>query len=180
MPRKKESAKKRKKGLLAILILLIVMVIFVDIAVYISMNYNIEFKSNPKTNSTYQSEYYRITGVIDGSTLKIDNGEIVKLIGIDSPNKGGQFYDESVMFMNLLALNKDARLERDTEDKDSEGNLERYVFVMYNGKEIMLNTESVKQGYSVSLLSEPNLKYESEINQARSDCLKSQVNLCGL
>jgi micrococcal nuclease len=163
--------KKRLQILfIALLVLLLLIVDFSSIFLYAK-------SSSLNTNSP--SETATVTSIIDGETLQLDNGNYVRLIGIQSPAIGFPFYGDAAIFLSFLTLNKQVRLEKDVQNKDSSGRLLRYVYVDYNGQELFLNVESVKHGDSIPLSSEPNTKYQSQIDSARQDCLKTKLNLCG-
>src|SRR3989344_4886614 len=64
------------------------------------------------------------------------NKSHVRLLGINSPEKGELYYDEAEKFLEGLILNKTIKLEKGREDKDKYGRLLRYIFI--NDKNINL------------------------------------------
>lgn len=70
-----------------------------------------------------------VTRVIDGDTIEIETGEIVRLICIDTPELGEDNYQEAKDYLEDLILNKEVTLVRDVSDKDRYDRLLRYVFV---------------------------------------------------
>jgi len=86
----------------------------------------------------------QVIEVIDGDTFKLYNGEIVRLICIDTPEKGSKGYDEAKEFLSSLVLDKEVRLEEDLEDKDVYGRSLRYVYA----EEVFVNRELVQEGYA--------------------------------
>jgi len=83
--------------------------------------------------------------VIDGDTFEI-NGEVVRLICIDSPEKSEIGFDEATQFLENLIMGNELRLEKDVNDKDEYGRLLRYVYVSSDEDEIFVNREMVKSG----------------------------------
>ncbi|MFC2007817.1 thermonuclease family protein [Chloroflexota bacterium] len=96
-----------------------------------------------------------VTAVIDGDTIAIDTGESVRLIGIDSPERGDIYFDAARDKLRNLVDGKTVRLERDKENKDHYGRLLRYVWV----SNLFVNAEMVKAGYAQTYPYPPNLKY---------------------
>ncbi len=74
-------------------------------------------------------ETFIVTNVVDGDTLDLDNGERVRLVGIDTPEKGQCGADEAAFVLTALTLNKTITLEPSDEDRDKYGRLLRYVLV---------------------------------------------------
>lgn len=105
---------------------------------------------------------YTVTKVIDGDTIQLDTGEIVRYIGVDAPElhtktTGPEFYaKEAARFNKKLVFLKKVTLEFDVEKKDQYGRLLAYVFV----KKTFVNGELVRLGYARALLVPPNLKYK--------------------
>jgi len=102
--------------------------------------------------------------VIDGDTIELDTGEIVKYAGIEAPQinlkEGSAFYaKEAKKFNNKLVFMKKVRLEFDKEQKDKEGRILAYVFV----KKTFVNGELVKLGYARAHIVPPNEKYKETL-----------------
>jgi len=169
-------ANKRGKSNSSALILLGLLLLFLAV-IDISSLYIWKITS-PTSQQSSTISSGKVTSVIDGKTLRLDNGEYVRLLGIDSPQQGSTYYDESVNALKLMVLDKQVKLEKDTTNTDSNGNMLRYVYVDFNGQQLFVNQELVRQGYALSFFLEPNVKYRSQIEQARADCLKDKIRLC--
>lgn len=104
---------------------------------------------------------YVVNKIIDGDTVQLDTGEIVRYLGIDTPElfiKGGgaEFYArEAARYNKKLVFMKKIKLEFDAERKDHYGRLLAYVFV----KNLFVNAELVKLGYAKVMIKPPNTKY---------------------
>ncbi|MEA2016532.1 MAG: thermonuclease family protein [Actinomycetota bacterium] len=74
--------------------------------------------------------YYQVSyRVIDGDTIELENGDIVRYIGINTPETD-EFYGDIATSKNSdLVLNKTLRLEKDVSETDKYGRLLRYVYV---------------------------------------------------
>jgi len=88
-----------------------------------------------------------VAEVIDGDTFRLDSGEVVRLICVDTPEKGKAGYEEAKTFLEGLLLNNEIRLESDVDDKDSYGRLLRYVYVTGVNGEVFVNKEIVSGGF---------------------------------
>jgi hypothetical protein len=89
-------------------------------------------------------DYYRVSRVIDGDTLQLQNEDIVRLICIDTPEKGEPGADEATQYLESLVLNKIVRLEKDVSEKDKYDRLLRYVYV----DDVFVNKQLVKEGHA--------------------------------
>lgn len=72
---------------------------------------------------------YLVTYVVDGDTIELGNGERVRIVGIDTPERGECGYDQATAQMERLVLGKRVRLTISDEDRDRYGRLLRYVNV---------------------------------------------------
>jgi endonuclease YncB( thermonuclease family) len=70
----------------------------------------------------------KVVRVIDGDTIELENGQKVRLIGIDTPERGCPGYQEAKKNMQDLVLAKRIILVTDgKQDTDRYGRLLRYV-----------------------------------------------------
>ncbi len=119
------------------------------------------------------SETGLVERVIDGDTIKI-NGESIRLLGINSPEKSEYFYFESKQFLENQILNKEVQIHFGKTKYDKYYRKLGYVF--YEGRNI--NLESVKQGYSNYYFPSGKDKYYLEFVGAWNSCLNKGKNLC--
>ncbi len=130
-----------------------------------------------------------VTRVVDGDTLKLENGERLRLIGIDTPEihesaklhrdvkRSGndirtikQLGMRSYEFTKRLLEGKRVRLEFDVEKRDKYERLLAYVYLQDG---TFANAEIVKEGYADLMTYPPNVKYADLFlqlyRQARED-----------
>jgi len=88
---------------------------------------------------------YVVERVIDGDTIFL-NGEPVRLIGINAPEMGRCFYQESKDALIELVLGEKVRLKTGVYDRDNFGRLLRYVFLSKN--DLFVNDFMVDNGYA--------------------------------
>ena len=104
-----------------------------------------------KAVSTPSPGPFTVEKVFDGDTIKLENGEKVRLLGIDAPELHHpelpvqRFAQEATDYMAKQVLGKKVTLEYEPDNlRDIYGRLLAYVYV--DGK--MLNAELVRLGYA--------------------------------
>lgn len=87
---------------------------------------------------------YKVTRVIDGDTIELNNFQKVRFSGINTPETGECYYQEAKTRLGELLLGKDVMLEKDKTNIDKYDRELRYVYV--NG--LMTNSIMVEEGYA--------------------------------
>lgn len=87
-----------------------------------------------------------VTHVVDGDTVDLDNGETVRLVGIDTPERGECGYDEARAALVALVEGRRVTLGASDEDRDRYDRLLRYVDV---GK-VDAGLRLIKQGLAIA------------------------------
>lgn len=128
-----------------------------------------EAKGGSAKNSLAQ--YAVVTKVIDGDTIVVQGGNHVRLLGIDSDEKGYSCFDPARIAMEQMVLGKEVRLEKDQEDQDIYKRYLRYIFL---GKE-NINLEMVKRGLAVARFYPENQKYKQEITAAETLAINQKI-----
>ena len=85
-----------------------------------------------------------VKDVIDGDTFKINSGETVRILCVDTPEKGDKNYEEAKLFLEGRILNKEVQLKSIGDDKDKYGRILRYVYL----NDTMINMEIIENNYS--------------------------------
>ena len=110
--------------------------------------------------------------VIDGDTVKLGDGRLVRYIGVDAPELwrkiGGQWVEDPEPFGQAakdanvtLVEGKTVRLEYDVETHDRYGRLLAYVYV--DGT--MINAALLAGGYAQQMTIPPNVKHIEEFRR---------------
>jgi len=117
--------------------------------------------------SQFDYSQIKVVEVIDGDTVKLSNGRLLRYIGLDTPevrirDKGGDFKYrpqpfslEAKEFNRKLVEGKNIRVEFDIEKTDRYGRLLGYCFL----DKTFVNAELIEQGYAVLYTYPPNVKY---------------------
>lgn len=103
-----------------------------------------------------------VTRVIDGDTIVIEGGERVRLLNMDTRERGENCYTEAKQRLEGLILLKNITLERDKENKDRYDRLLRYVYL----SNTLINLQLVKEGLAIVYIIEPNTKYQQQFKDA--------------
>lgn len=134
-------------------------------------------KENLSSTNAAKTEVL-ITKVLDGDTVETASGEIIRYIGINTPERGESFAQDATSKNQELTLGKTVRLEFDAQTKDRYGRRLAYVFV----GETFINLKLLKIGLAVSYTVQPNVKYQDEFikaeKEARNSCLGLWKKLC--
>ncbi len=117
-----------------------------------------------------ETQHAVVTKVIDGDTVVIEGGEHVRLLGIDSDERGYPCYKAAKKRLEELVLNKNVTLEKTGKDKDQYGRLLRYIFL--DGRNI--NLELVKEGLAVARFYSDDA-HKKEILDAEKEAMKNHT-----
>ncbi|MEN7982130.1 MAG: thermonuclease family protein [Nanoarchaeota archaeon] len=135
------------------------------------------FSINYKTLDSFvvgfldESEKIKIQRVIDGDTIKANNKSI-RLLGINSPEKGEPYFNEAKEFLEKLILNKTIKLE--STKQDLYGRTLAYLFL----KNENVNLAIVKNGFANPYFPEGKQKYYSEFQNSWKKCTEDNLNIC--
>lgn len=123
---------------------------------------------------------YRVKRVYDGDTLQLENGDKVRLLGIntpeiESPRKSGEPGGEEARVWLQNRLNgQSVRLEDDSEARDHYGRRLAHVYV--DGGE-HINLSLVRQGLAFVDIHPPNVKHAALLLEAERQAEKARLGL---
>ena len=145
----------------------------------------IEQPTPPLASST-TLEIATVVSVVDGDTIKLDNGKTVRYIGIDTPETvdprrpDGCFGKEASDYNKRLVQGMQVLLEKDVSQTDRYGRLLRYVYlpaVSGSNSGEMVNELLVKNGYAHSSTYPPDVKYQDLFTTAESQARENNLGL---
>jgi len=153
----------RKRTSIFLLISLIVLLVAV----------NYSFLDSKLEKFLIENTYTKVVRIIDGDTIVVENNTHVRMLGINTPEKGETYYQEAKNFLSELISNKSIRLEYGKDKIDLYGRTLAYIFL--DNKNI--NLEQIRNGFAnVYILGD--LKYENILREAWNECIKNNKNLC--
>ncbi len=122
-------------------------------------------------NFLNENRNVHIDRVIDGDTVVAEN-ETIRLLGINTPERGEILYDEAKKFLNDSIFNKSVFLE--------ENGLDRYkrtlAYLNFNGENV--NLKLVEEGFANPYFPKGKEKYYDKFFEAWNKCMNENKNLC--
>ncbi len=106
---------------------------------------------------------FQITRVIDGDTVELTGGERLRLLFIDTPERGEPYYDSASALVTALALGKFGDLRFGKRKRDGYGRLLATLYV----DTLNINRELLRRGYANLYLFPDNLKDSSASKQVK-------------
>lgn len=129
----------------------------------------------PYSQDAESGKYFYVNRVIDGDTLKLSNGQKVRLIGVDTPEvhlsakllrdarRAGsdaaaiqKMGKRATQFTKDLVAGKQVRLEYDVTKRDKYNRSLAYVY-LYDGT--FVNARIIEEGFGQVMTIPPNVKY---------------------
>lgn len=126
-------------------------------------------------------ELVSVKRVVDGDTISLENGKVVRYIGIDTPEtvdprKPVQCFGKEASARNKeLVEGQIIGLEKDISETDKYGRLLRYV---YKG-DVLINELLVREGYAHSSSYPPDIKYQEKFRLAEQEASENTRGLWG-
>ncbi|MHB1335252.1 MAG: thermonuclease family protein [Candidatus Humimicrobiaceae bacterium] len=124
-------------------------------------------------NENFTDPAFTVTEVIDGDTIDLKNKMRLRLIGINTPEKDMYFYEEAKVFMEILVLGKQVKLEKDVTNNDMYGRYLRYVYL----PDVFVNLEMVKSGFANAYTYPPDVKYTDRFIEAERTARENEAGL---
>lgn len=117
----------------------------------------------------------KVKRVVDGDTLELSNGQIVRYVGVNAPNNGEPFEEEATEANQKLVQGKTLTFEYDTYTSDRFGRVLAYPFV--DGKNVVV--ELARQGLAKVTIYEDRrkLKYQDELLKAQDEAKRNKKGI---
>lgn len=114
-----------------------------------------------------------VSRVVDGDTFEIEGGGIVRVLGINTPEKKQFLYGNASDFLKSLIYGKNVTLERDIVEMDKYGRHLRYVFV--GGT--FVEEKILEKGLANAFIISPNEKYSARLKEAEQYARENSIGL---
>ncbi len=115
----------------------------------------------------------RVSQVTDGDTIVLNNGKVVRYIGIDTPEQGDSLFAEATETNRQLVRGKKLRLEFDIDKRDRYGRVLAYVWA----DSLLVNAELIRRGLASVYLFSPNLKYRDDFVSLQKEARDSRSGI---
>jgi endonuclease YncB( thermonuclease family) len=117
----------------------------------------------------------KVKRVIDGDTIELQNGQIVRFVGVNAPNNGESFEEEATETNQKLLQGKTITLEYDAYTSDRFGRVLAYPFV--DGKNVVV--ELARMGMVKVTIYEDRrkLKYQDELLKVQEEAKTKEIGV---
>lgn len=124
---------------------------------------------------------YEVARVIDGDTVELKDGDVVRLVGINAPEEGECFYEESKEALRALVESKEVELRKDITDTDDFGRLLRYAILPSDGEvsDTLVDEYMVREGYAEPRANPRDKLYYSLLVETRDEAMREKKGLWG-
>ena len=109
----------------------------------------------------------KVKRVIDGDTIELANGQIVRFVGVNAPNNGEPFEEEATEANAKLVSGKAVTLEYDTYTSDRFGRVLAYPLV--DGKNVVVELARLGMVKVTIYEDRRKLKYQDELLAAQQE-----------
>lgn len=164
-----------------------VSILIAGLVFFILQNFPLQ-KISPKLipKSKNDNKSFLVKRVIDGDTIELENKQIVRYIGVDSPELHHPkkpvecFASSAAEFNRQLVEGKTVLLEKDVSETDKYKRLLRYVYLTEEASssgKIFVNKKLVEEGYAYAATFPPDVKYAEIFRQAQEEAMKNKRGL---
>lgn len=128
-----------------------------------------------------------ITRVVDGDTVVTEEGEKIRIIGINTPEIGKRtepYGAEAKKYAEEMLLDRKVYLEADVSDRDQYGRLLRHVWLKNpergNFEEDNYGAVALRNGYAQVYTFPPDVKYEKKFLKLSREARREERGLWGI
>lgn len=111
-----------------------------------------------------------VARIVDGDTVELADGQKVRYIGIDTPERGDCYFAEASEYNRQLVLDKPVRIEQDISETDRFGRVLGYV---YQG-DLFVNEELVRQGFAQAATYPPDVAFQNLFAAAEQEAREQE------
>ncbi len=148
-------------------------------------------ESTPAATSSAQiagveGEKVRVSKVVDGDTIDLEDGRTVRFVGIDTPETVdprrpvGCFGKQASNEVKRLLSGKVVILQKDVSDKDKYSRILRYIYLpLENGATLFVNDYLVREGFAKVYTYPPDVKFDVQFREAERQAKEMKKGLWG-
>jgi len=140
----------------------------------------------PVIKTAVNNNTYMVKRVIDGDTIELENKQIVRYIGVDTPElhhpkKPIQcFASAAAEFNRKLVEGKNVGLEKDVSETDKYKRLLRYVYVFDESSpsaKVFVNKKLVEEGYALAATFPPDVRFAELFRASQQEAMNNNKGL---
>ena len=152
----------KQKDVLVLALLIIALVII-----------NYSWLDNALNNFLNTYEQVHVDRIIDGDTIE-SNKTSIRLLGINTPERGELYYEEAKEFLEQEIFNKTVNLKYGKERYDKYQRVLAYIFLNNTN----INLKIVENGFANIYFPSGKDQYYNQFASAWEECIENNVNLC--
>ncbi len=114
-----------------------------------------------------------VSRVIDGDTFDISTGERIRMIGIDTPERGKDFYNEAKDRLEELIGDKEVVLVKDVSETDRYGRLLRHVYY----EDVWINRQMIDEGFAKFVTFPPDVMHVDDFQKSQNNAREKGIGL---
>lgn len=118
--------------------------------------------ASPLPRSTFEAQ---VVGIVDGDTVKLEDGREVRYIGMDCPERGEPFAEEARSRNRDLVDGRRVRFETDREPLDRYRRVLAYAYA--DGSRASVNETLVEEGLAAFYVVPPNDAHAAQMLEAQ-------------
>lgn len=145
--------------------------LFFLLILFFTINYN--FLDNSLKNFFDERDSSIVLRIIDGDTIETEIG-IIRLLGINAPERNEEYFEESKKFLEEKIFNKTIKLEFGKEKYDKYKRILGYVFL----EDENINLKLIENGLATPYFPSGKDKYSISFFKSWENCLLNNKNLC--
>ncbi|NCU28881.1 MAG: thermonuclease family protein [Candidatus Moranbacteria bacterium] len=123
---------------------------------------------------------YKVERIIDGDTFEIEDGDVVRMLGVNAPEEKECYYEEAKEALKKIIEGKKVELRKDVTGVDDFGRLLRYVILINDSplkNNILVDEYMVREGYGEMQNNPKDKLYNGVLLEAREKAEKDKKGL---
>ncbi len=129
--------------------------------------------SNSKSEKKNSEGKMVVSRVIDGDTLVLGSGEKVRLLGIDTPERGEFYYKEATERLRELVDKKEIIMTKDVSQRDRYGRLLRNIYL----GDVWINAKMIREGYARFVVYPPDVSHVEKFRELEKEAKKEKLGI---
>jgi micrococcal nuclease len=148
--------------------------LFIIVAAVVIVSYRLVEKVGQERKP---GDRFTVKRVLDGDTIELTGGDRLRLLAMDTPEKGEKYHDEATDLLASMTLGKPVKLEYGRNRRDRYGRLLAYVYV---DDTLLANQVILDSGLAYLYLFEDNDLQKGEVKRMLASQRSAMARHVGL